>query len=349
MQVVPAVRALQRRWPDARITWVMGSVEAKLLGDLDGVRTRVFRKGGGVGELSSLTRRLREERSFDVLLHMHASLRANLVSLSLPARVRMGFDGARSRDLQHLFVNRKLPPDPGAHVLEGFASFSRQVGADPRDLRWDIPVSSEDRAFARTHVPDGERVLVVSPASSHPLRNWSVERYAEVATHAIHRHGMRILLCGGPSREERVLAREIEERLPAAAVTNLVGRDTLKSFLAVLQRASGLLSPDSGPAHMASAVGTPVLGLYAATDPERSGPYRSLRWCENRFREAARHLGKDPKALPWGTKLEAPGVMDLIPAGAVMDRLDTLVAELEAGRPVVAPPELRTAGLSAWE
>ena len=327
----------------------MGSVEAKLLGDLDGVRTRVFRKGGGVGELSSLTRRLREERSFDVLLHMHASLRANLVSLSLPARVRMGFDGARSRDLQHLFVNRKLPPDPGAHVLEGFASFSRQVGADPRDLRWDIPVSSEDRAFARTHVPDGERVLVVSPASSHPLRNWSVERYAEVATHAIHRHGMRILLCGGPSREERVLAREIEERLPAAAVTNLVGRDTLKSFLAVLQRASGLLSPDSGPAHMASAVGTPVLGLYAATDPERSGPYRSLRWCENRFREAARHLGKDPKALPWGTKLEAPGVMDLIPAGAVMDRLDTLVAELEAGRPVVAPPELRTAGLSAWE
>ncbi len=327
----------------------MGSVEAKLLGDLDGVRTRVFRKGGGVGELSSLTRRLREERSFDVLLHMHASLRANLVSLSLPARVRMGFDGARSRDLQHLFVNRKLPPDPGAHVLEGFASFSRQVGADPRGLRWDIPVSSEDRAFARTHVPDGERVLVVSPASSHPLRNWSVERYAEVATHAIHRHGMRILLCGGPSREERVLAREIEERLPAAAVTNLVGRDTLKSFLAVLQRASGLLSPDSGPAHMASAVGTPVLGLYAATDPERSGPYRSLRWCENRFREAARHLGKDPKALPWGTKLEAPGVMDLIPAGAVMDRLDTLVAELEAGRPVVAPPELRTAGLSAWE
>ncbi|MCM2311130.1 MAG: hypothetical protein NDI84_06960, partial [Steroidobacteraceae bacterium] len=101
--------------------------------------------------------------------------------------------------------------------------------------------------------------------------------------------------------------------------------------LATLARATVLLTPDSGPAHMATAVGTPVIGLYAATNPERSGPYYSRRWCVDRYDAAARgFLGKPAAELPWTTKIERPGVMGLITPADVIERLDALMA---AGAP----------------
>jgi len=113
-------------------------------------------------------------------------------------------------------------------------------------------------------------------------------------------------------------------RVPAE---NLVGRDTLPEFLATLGRAAVLLTPDAGPAHMGAAVGTPVLGLYAATNPARSGPYFSRDWCVDRYAAAARQvLGKTVAELAWTTKIERPGVMDLITVEEVVERLDAVAA-----------------------
>ncbi len=112
---------------------------------------------------------------------------------------------------------------------------------------------------------------------------------------------------------------------------NLVGKDTLVEFLATLQRATLLISPDSGPAHMATTVGTPVIGLYAATNPARSGPYSSRQWCVDRYDDAARKfMGKPAAKLPWTEKIEQPGVMDLITPADVIERIDALMA---AGAP----------------
>jgi heptosyltransferase I len=108
---------------------------------------------------------------------------------------------------------------------------------------------------------------------------------------------------------------------------DLVGKDTLKQLMALLERATALLAPDSGPVHIANALGTPVLGLYACTDPERSGPYSDRRWTVDHYDEAARRfLHKPATALPWGKRVEFPGAMDLIPVGEVITRLDALVA-----------------------
>jgi heptosyltransferase I len=114
-----------------------------------------------------------------------------------------------------------------------------------------------------------------------------------------------------------------------------VGRDTLPQLLALLARATALVTPDSGPAHMATMVDTPVIGLYAATNPARSGPYLSRRWCVDAYDAAARRfLGKPAAELPWTRKIELPGVMELIEAGAVTAKLDELLA---------LPPESRLA------
>ena len=108
---------------------------------------------------------------------------------------------------------------------------------------------------------------------------------------------------------------------------NQVAKDTLPQLLALLARATVLLTPDSGPAHMATMVGTPVIGLYAATNPERSGPYLSRRWCVDAYDAAAqKFLGKPASELPWTTKIERPGVMELISVEAVAAKLDELLA-----------------------
>ena len=142
-----------------------------------------------------------------------------------------------------------------------------------------------------------------------------------------------MLLCGGRSELEL----EYGERIAALAkqpVVNLVGQDTLLEFLATLQRAKALLSPDSGPAHMATTVGTPVIGLYAATNPARTGPYYIRAWCVDRYDAAAlQFLGRPAADLPWTEKIEEPGVMDLITVDAVAERLDALLQASADARP----------------
>jgi heptosyltransferase I len=93
-----------------------------------------------------------------------------------------------------------------------------------------------------------------------------------------------------------------------------------------MSQSSVLLSPDSGPVHMASMVGLPVLGLYAATNPQRAGPYYSRQWCVDKYDAAARkYLGKPAAQIPWTTKIERPGVMDLIEVRDASEKLDALI------------------------
>ena len=94
----------------------------------------------------------------------------------------------------------------------------------------------------------------------------------------------------------------------------------------MLGRASALVTGDTGPMHMAVAVGTPVVGLYAATNPERSGPYFSRRWSVDRYdRAATRFLNRSAQSLPWTEKIEMPGVMDLIEVDDAIEKLDELM------------------------
>lgn len=326
---LPVVRTIQDAWPGTRITWLIGRLEHKLLGHLPDVEFVVFDKKTGWRGYRELRAEL-AGRSFDALLHMQLALRASLAAACVPARIKVGFDRARARELQWLFANTQIEARSREHVQDSFFGFTSALGIAGRSMRWDIPVSAPAREYALKVVPGSVTTLVLSPCSSHRLRNWPAERYAAVADHAVARHGMRVLICGGRSELELAYGARIVDLMRHPAV-NLVGKDTLLELLATLARATVLLTPDSGPAHMATTVGTPVLGLYAATNPARSGPYYSREWCVDRFDAAARRfLGKSAAEVPWPTKIERPGVMDLIEVADVIERLDALMA---AGAP----------------
>jgi len=327
--VLPVVRTLQDAWPGTGFTWIIGKLEHKLLGHLPGIEFIVFDKRAGRAAYADLRRRT-SGRRYDVLLHMQLALRASLAAAVVPADRKVGFDRARARELQWLFTNVKIAPREREHVLDSLFGFAAALGLGRRSMRWDIPLPGPALDYARRAIPDGQPTLVISPCSSHAPRNWSAAGYAAVADHAAARHGLRVLVCGGRSELELQYGARIASLMRQPCV-NLVGQDTLVEFLATLQRATVLLSPDSGPAHMATTVGTPVVGLYAATNPARSGPYYSGQWCVDRYDAAARRfMGRPAAELPWTEKIERAGVMDLITPADVIERLDALLA---AGAP----------------
>ena len=321
--VVPLLRTLQAGLPQAKLTWIVGKLEHRLVGDLDGVEFVVFDKGAGIAGYRAVRKALAGRR-FDALLHMQVALRANLLSMAVSADRRIGYDKARSKDGHGLFVNERIPPRSGEHVLDAIGSFAEPLGLRQTGVRWDIPIPDEAREWAGQQWRDSERVLLVSPCSSHALRSWRAERYAAVADHASRTLGLRVVLCGGPSAPERAMADAIKSHMHEP-VLDLIGRDTLKRALALYQRAFAVLTPDAGPMHMANAVGAKVIGLHAASNPARSGPYSDRRWCVDRYDAAARkYLHKSAVEIPWGTKIEYPGVMDLVEVADVVERLELL-------------------------
>lgn len=322
--VLPVVRTLQRAWPATRFTWIIGRVEAKLLGHMPDIEFVVLDKTSLARSYKTLREAMRG-RQFDVLLHMQLALRASLLSTLVPARIKLGFDRQRARELQWLFTTNRIQPAQRQHVMDAMFGFAEKFQVYEKLLRWDIPVPPAAREYARRVIPDDAKTLIISPCSSHRLRNWRAEYYAQIADYAITALGLRVLLCGGLSELERRTGAAITRHMTQRC-ENTIGQDTLLEFLATLDRAVAIVTPDSGPAHMATTVGIPVVGLYAATNPARTGPYLSRQWCVDKYDLAARRLlGKSAAELPWTTKIERPGVMDLITPDDVIKKLHSVL------------------------
>ncbi len=324
--VVPLVRTLQQARPGVELHWVIDKAGHRLLEGLPGVVFHVYDKKSGLAGMRALRREL-PAAGFAALLQMQVAFRANVLSAFIPARRRIGYDRSRSKDMHGLFINERIPDRPGIHVLDAIGSFCEPLGLKQTTVSWDLATPAEAHDWARAQWDDdGRPVLMISPCSSHARRNWHADRYAAVADHAAAR-GWRVVLCGGRSELERHTTDAILAAMHAPAL-DLVGRDTLKQLPALLARANLLMTPDSGPMHIANAVGTKVLGLHAASNPERSGPYSDRRYCVDRYDAAARRFLRRPAAeLKWGTKIEFDGVMELVTVDDAIAAFERYVAD----------------------
>jgi len=323
---LPVVRTIQAHWPETRITWIIGRLEASLIGDIPGVEFIIFDKSRGVAAYREFRQQMKGRR-FDVLLHMQMSLRASLISLLVPTNIRLGFDRERAKDLQWLFTNHKIAHKAEQHVVDSFFCFAEAIGIQERTLKWDIPLSNEVQQFCEQQISNnGRRLLVISPCSSMSYRNWNVTGYAAVADYAAEKHNMQVIISGGPAAIEQQYGDEITQRCQHKPL-NLVGKTNLKQLLALLDCATVVVAPDSGPAHMATAVNTPVIGLYATTNPDRARPYLSAEFVANRYPEAIeKKHHKRVDELPWGTRVRDEGTMDLITSDEVCAMLDKVLA-----------------------
>jgi len=317
---VAAVQAMQRQWPEVQITWVIGKVEAMLLQGLPGVEFVVFDKQQGVGAYRTLKQAMKG-RHFDVLLHMQYAIRASIASLMIKADRRIGFDHDRARELQWLFTNTQIDPVSSSHVLDGFMAFAKKAGVSDLSVKWHIPVSEVDQAWARSHLESADKkALLICPATSKVFKNWTVDGYVAAARFA-HQRGLQVLLSTGPAASEIELAGHIVDRLDFN-VTNLAGKSNLKQVYALIKAVDFLLAPDSGPTHMAVTAGTPVVGLYAHHNPQRTGPYLFQDYVVSVWQqEITKQTGKTPDQLPWRTRVKNRDAMQAITIDTVLEKL----------------------------
>lgn len=323
------IRAIQDAWPDTRISWIIGKTEAGLMADIPGIEFIIFDKSKGRAAYADVRKAL-NDRGFDVALCMHASMRANWLCRMINTPIRLGFDFARARDFQWLFTNRRIEAGEKEHALDAMMGFARALGIPGGKPHWDIPLSPGQTDFVTQYHIGAQPLLLISPCSSHRarnFRNWSAENYAAAANHAQQKYNCKVILTGGRSTLEVEYGKNIS-KLCGPDLLNLIGKTNLKQLLALLEAADVLICPDSGPAHMATTVGTPVIGLYATSNPERTGPYLSQAITVNAYPDAVgRFLGKTVDQVRWGQRVRNPGAMDLIRLASVKQSIDEVLGK----------------------
>ena len=297
---IATVQAIQIQWPETHITWITGKLEAQLLQAIDDVEVIVFDKKAGLDGYKSLWKQLKG-REFDALLHMQYAIRASVATLGIKAKYKLGFSSDRSQDFQTLFTNVKVPSPSSLHVADGLIAFAHQIGVPQSELTWSLSYSEQDALWAETKVSKTQRQadkpnLLLVPGASKAYKNWNAEGYVDVINHAREK-GWNVILAGSPAKVEVDLAERIQSLLTEPCL-NLVGESSIMQMLALIDKVEMVIAPDTGPAHMASAMQTPIIGLYAHHNPVRVGPYNYLKYAVSVYEETIlQRLEKPAKSL----------------------------------------------------
>lgn len=326
--VIPVVHTIQQHWPQCKITWVIGKAEYQLLKHLPGVEFIIFDKKTGWRGLLAF-RQLMKNRRFDVLLHMQMALRASALATGIKANIKLGFDRKRASDFQWLFSNAQINHVPEQHVLESFFEFLRALGLREQSLSWHMPLPEADTQWAKEQLA-GKPTLIINPCSSVRLknwRNWPAENYPAVITRA-QALGLQVCLTGGPDAGERAFNEGIASAC-SSPVMNLCGKTSLTQLQALINEAAMMIAPDTGPAHMASIAGTPIISLYASTNPRRAAPYASRKWVVSEYPQALeQYMQKNEADVKWGQRVRTPQAMSLIQTADVIAQLEKLHATI---------------------
>lgn len=269
---MPVVASLGSAWPETKIDWILQPTPHQLVYPHPAVSEfLLFRRRRGLRGFMEFVRRY-SGRRYDLVIVAQTAFKAGLIAGLLDAPLKLGFDRARARELHGLFTTHRLPPGRPAHVQDRNFGFLEYLGV-PAVARWDFEFNERERAaraefFGRI----GRPTLAVAVASSDPRKDWPPERYARLLEIAGAEHGLRAVLVGSGAEAERARAAEVA-RLTGVPVVNALA-DDLRRLAWILDGCDLAVAPDTGPLHIASALGTPVIGLYGCTDPARSGPYR---------------------------------------------------------------------------
>jgi heptosyltransferase I len=320
LMLVPLVRTLQFALPGVKLTWIISRPAYDLVEGMDGVEFIVIDKPNNLMDYWRFKQQIKTHY-FDVLLATQSSFRANLLYACIRASRKIGYDYRRAKDGHKWFINETITAGQD-HTLDGFLRFAENLKIHDKQIRWDLPCNEQDYTWAKQHLPNAGLILAINPAASKPERSWLAERYIEVIKHAQTHWHVQVVLIGGPGEHDKLLGDTISQ---AVSVTNLIGKTKLKQLLAVIDLADILLCPDTGPSHMATAVGTPVVALHAVTSANVSGPYLYRDLSVDYYPQAVKTiLKKTLQTTTWGTHAHGSQTMALVPVSAVIAKLDSV-------------------------
>jgi len=285
VHTLPVAATLHRRYPNIPLDWLVEEEAADIVRGhpaLSEVVVSARKRWLGqlqhpaqipttLGEVRRFATEVRQ-RGYDAVLDLQGLLKSALYVMATGAPVRVGF--AEGRECAPWILTHRVvaPPQP-VHAVERYLHLAAAVDATDPVREFHISLSPEDTAAARSHlaacrVAPGCPRVAVHPAARWRTKLWEVPRWRELAA-ALLAEGIGVILTG--SREDEAMAEGICAGMDPRPLS-LVGRLTLKQLVAVLRDVDLMITVDSGPMHIAAAVGTPVVALFGPTDPLRTGP-----------------------------------------------------------------------------
>ena len=289
IHTLPALNAIRNHFPDAHITWLVEAAAADLVVGhraldrvivsgrkrwMDQLRTRA--RWQAMAEMRSFWRELRDTR-YDIVIDFQSLLKSGMLVWLARGRRKIGFGkGMQHQECSYLFLNERVPPvDMEVHALSRGLMLLEAIGIHVREAVYHVPVSDDDRyrikALLKGNGIDGRRQLVaINPVALWETKLWRNNRFARVADRLISDDHVDVVFTGGPG-DHQVVA-DITGMM-AAPAANLAGKTSLTQLGALYRQSAVLITTDTGPMHLAAAMGTPVVALFGPTAPWRTGPF----------------------------------------------------------------------------
>ena len=313
VHALPVVNSIKRHAPASRLTWVLQPGPATLVRGHPAVdEIMEFDRSKGLAAFTDIRAKLKE-RPFDLVIALQVYFKAGLVTSFTQAPIKLGFDRERARDFNWLFTNRRIPAHEPQHVQDQYFEFLRELGISPEPVTWNLGPWEHERVWQREFFAQIDRpVASIVVGTSKPEKDWMPERWAEVVDALHSDFGIRAVLVGGKSERELRAASIIEQRATHKPV-NALGSG-LRNLVSILDGSALVLSPDTGPLHMAVALDRPVISLIGYMNPKRVGPYR-------KFRDLLIDAYGDPGEDYAITMDKRPGRMERITVRDVMEKV----------------------------
>jgi len=283
VHTLPSLAALRNLYPDAHITWVIEEASSDLIQShpyLD--RVIISRRKKWIDDLKHgrIDKSLREMKSFihdlkarpyDLVIDFHGLFKSAIVVSLSSGKRKLGYDSMQ--ELSGFFLNEKIPEDMKKHAVDRYLDFPRYLGADVKEAEFLIPIGEENKknveGLLRTHgIEKEDKYVAISPVALWETKLWEDEKFARLCDLITEEQKVKVVFTGS----DRGKLERIQSLMKSSSI-NLGGKTTLRELAYLYQLASLLITTDSGPMHIAAAVGTPVIALFGPTDPLRTGPY----------------------------------------------------------------------------
>jgi len=273
VHTLPILNLLTKRWPDARISWLISPPCAAVVEghpQIDEViqfnRKRYGHAWRSPTASTAFFRFIKglRDRKFDWVVDFQGLFRSGWMTWATGAPVRVGFDDAREG--APMFYTHAVSSGGwwNQHAVGRYLHLAAALGCDMSPVQWQFAVDDTDRATVSNTIPPGKYAVLI-PGTNWATKRWPVEKFAKLVEPLRHRFGLQSIVIGGPG--DAAIAAGIHN------TTDLTGKTTLRQTIALLERADLVVANDSGPMHIASALGRPLVALYGPTSPLLTGPY----------------------------------------------------------------------------
>lgn len=329
--MIPVIKTLQKHSPMTDITWIIGKTEYSLVKNMRDIEFVVIDKKNIIQSIRDLLK-LRKRKFFTIMLHMQVSLRSNILSLLIKARCKIGFDNSNSKNLHRFFIDESIQTLPNSHVLENFFCFLEKLGLSKKEYDRDIGIINKGQNIDELNKQlVNQKYVVFNPftsSRSFNYRQWEITNYIPVIRHLYEKYNIFSVITGSSDNREKAIARKLSlDMTNICPIYNFVGKTDLQELYKIIAGCEFYIGPDSGTLHIASILSKPVIGLFATSNPLRTGPFQNMDFIVNKYPEALmKYKKKSLLNAKWGERIRHKEAMSLIKVDDVIQKVDKILS-----------------------